>query len=81
MPAYRAVLDRGGLAGPADTVAAGSEADVVRERRRYRDAGTTDVVVSALGDPHARARALDVALDVRGELVPQGPRETRPPAG
>ena len=53
MPAYRAVLDRGGLTGPADTVLAGSEEDVLAGLRRYRDAGTTDVVLHDLA-PHGR---------------------------
>ncbi|GAA1963038.1 TIGR03564 family F420-dependent LLM class oxidoreductase [Amycolatopsis minnesotensis] len=62
MPAYRAVLDRAGLAGPADTVVAGTEAEVVRELRRFRDAGVTDLIVSGLGSPVDRARVRDVVL-------------------
>ncbi|QWF82065.1 TIGR03564 family F420-dependent LLM class oxidoreductase [Amycolatopsis sp. CA-230715] len=62
MPAYRAVLDRAGLAGPADTVVAGTEAEVVRELRRFRDAGVTDLVVSGLGSPVERARVRDAVI-------------------
>jgi 5,10-methylenetetrahydromethanopterin reductase len=49
MPAYRAVLDRAGLRGPADTVVAGTEEEVAKEFARFRDAGVTDLVISALG--------------------------------
>jgi 5,10-methylenetetrahydromethanopterin reductase len=60
LPAYRAVLDRGGLSGAADTVVAGSEATVLRELRRFRDAGATDLVISAAGQPDERQRTLDL---------------------
>jgi F420-dependent oxidoreductase-like protein len=60
LPAYRAVLDRGGLAGPADTVVAGSEAEVTRELERFRDAGVTDLIVTPLGTPQERERVLDL---------------------
>jgi 5,10-methylenetetrahydromethanopterin reductase len=49
LPAYRAILDRGGLSGPADTLVAGDEAAVLRELRWFRDAGTTDLVVVPVG--------------------------------
>ncbi|MDQ0376135.1 TIGR03564 family F420-dependent LLM class oxidoreductase [Amycolatopsis thermophila] len=62
LPAYRAVLDRGGLRGPADTVVAGDEAQVLRELRRFRDAGVTDLIISPLT---ARERLLEVALEAR----------------
>ena len=65
LPAYRAVLDRGGLSSPADTVVAGSETAVLRELRRFRDAGATDLVVSALGQPDERERVLDVIAQAR----------------
>ena len=60
LPAYRAVLDRGGLAGPADTIIAGSETVVRKEVQRFRDAGATDLIISALGSPEERERVLDV---------------------
>jgi 5,10-methylenetetrahydromethanopterin reductase len=60
LPAYRAMLDRGGLSGPADTVVAGTEATVLRELRQFRDAGVTDLIVSPLGSPQDRDRVLDV---------------------
>ena len=65
MPAYRAVLDRGGLSGPADTVVAGTEEQVARELGRFRDAGATDLVVSALGTAPERERVLEVVTGLR----------------
>jgi 5,10-methylenetetrahydromethanopterin reductase len=63
MPAYRAVFERGGVAGPADTIVAGSAEQVHRELARFRDAGTTDLVVAPLTDVEA---VLDVAQDLQG---------------
>lgn len=65
LPAYRAMLDRGGVSGPADTVVAGPETVVLRELQRYRDAGATDLIVSALGTPAERRRVLDVIAQAR----------------
>ncbi|WP_236788184.1 LLM class flavin-dependent oxidoreductase [Amycolatopsis sp. GM8] len=58
VPAYRAILDRGGLSGPADTLVAGPEDVVRREIQRFRDAGVTDLVIAPVGDPR---HVLDVA--------------------
>ncbi|WP_236788186.1 TIGR03564 family F420-dependent LLM class oxidoreductase [Amycolatopsis sp. GM8] len=49
-PAYRAVLERDGSSGPADTLVAGPEEVVHREIRRFADAGTTDLLVAPYGD-------------------------------
>ncbi|MFC5060595.1 LLM class flavin-dependent oxidoreductase [Actinomycetospora atypica] len=62
MPAYRAVLDRAGLQGPADTLVVGTEEEVARELRAFADAGTTDLVVSPLGSEGAHV--LEVAREV-----------------
>lgn len=48
IPSYRNVIAREGLASVADLAAIGSEERVVRQLRRYRDAGATDVVISPL---------------------------------
>lgn len=61
LPAYRKILDRGGLSGPADTVIAGDETVVREEFRRFAEAGATDLVVFPFGTPEERARVLDVA--------------------
>jgi 5,10-methylenetetrahydromethanopterin reductase len=60
LPAYRAVLDRGGLSSPAETVIAGPEEAVLRELRRFRDAGATDLVTSIPSPPSERQRTLDL---------------------
>ncbi|MCK9896059.1 TIGR03564 family F420-dependent LLM class oxidoreductase [Frankia sp. AgB32] len=67
-PAYRAVLDREGLRGVEETIVVGDEADVERALRRYADAGSTELLVSVLGDPAERARTLDVVSGVRATL-------------
>ena len=38
---------------------------MLRELRRFRDAGATDLVVSALGQPDERERVLDVIAQAR----------------
>ena len=65
LPAYRAVLDRGGLSGPADTIVAGDEATVLRELARFRDAGATDLIVSPLGSAEERRRVLEAVTTLR----------------
>ena len=42
LPSYRAMLDREGVAGPADVAIAGDEAAVGAELDRLRDIGVTD---------------------------------------
>lgn len=61
LPAYRVMLDRGGLTGPADTVVAGGEDVVRRELGRFRDAGVTDLIVTPVGSAAERERTLEVA--------------------
>jgi len=60
LPAYRAVLDRGGLSSPAETVVTGPEEAVLRELQRFRDAGATDLVISIASPPSERQRTLDL---------------------
>jgi F420-dependent oxidoreductase-like protein len=60
LPAYRAMLDRGGLSGPADTLVAGDETVVRQEFRRFAEAGTTDLIVIPVGSPEEQARVVDV---------------------
>lgn len=64
LPAYRAVLDRGGLSGPADAVITGPEKTVLDELRRFRDAGATDLVISIATPPGERQRTLDLITQV-----------------
>jgi F420-dependent oxidoreductase-like protein len=48
LPAYRAMLDREGIAGPEDLLVAGSEGAVREGLARFGAAGATDVRVGAL---------------------------------
>lgn len=48
IPSYRNVIAREGAASVADLAAIGPEESVVRQLRRYRDAGATDLVISPL---------------------------------
>ncbi|TDW90366.1 F420-dependent oxidoreductase-like protein [Kribbella pratensis] len=63
MPAYRAVLDRGGKAGPADTAVLGDEETVAKELQRFADAGTTEFLVCPVGTDAERARTIQFAHD------------------
>ena len=42
LPSYRAMLDREGVAGPADVAVVGSEEEVTAQIRRFADAGATE---------------------------------------
>jgi len=44
IPSYRATLDRGGAAGPADVALVGGEEELERGLRRFEEAGVTDFV-------------------------------------
>ncbi len=46
IPSYRAALDRGGAAGPADVAVAGDERAIAAGVAAYRDAGVTDFVAA-----------------------------------
>jgi F420-dependent oxidoreductase-like protein len=60
MPSYRAMLDKEGLAGPADLALVGDEKALDAGLARMRDAGTTDFIASIVpSDPGADARTLD----------------------
>lgn len=67
LPAYRAILDRGHLSGPADTVITGREEAVLAEFRRFRDAGATDLVISVAAPPGDHQRTLDVIAQAATE--------------
>jgi 5,10-methylenetetrahydromethanopterin reductase len=67
LPAYRAVLDRGGLSSPAQTVITGPEEAVLRELRRFRDAGATDLVISIASPPGERQRTLDLIVQAAND--------------
>jgi len=62
LPAYRRVLERGGVESPADVALIGDTAEVARGLARLRDLGVDDfnaVIVPVREDPGARERTLD----------------------
>ncbi|TCC22396.1 hypothetical protein [Kribbella sindirgiensis] len=63
MPAYRAVLDRGGKAGPEETAVLGDEEAVAKEIQRFKDAGTTEFLVCPVGPDAERERTIRFTLD------------------
>ncbi|GAA3145322.1 alkanesulfonate monooxygenase SsuD/methylene tetrahydromethanopterin reductase-like flavin-dependent oxidoreductase (luciferase family) [Kribbella aluminosa] len=63
MPAYRAVLDRGGTAGPEDTAVVGDEAAVAKQLQRYKDAGTTEFLFCPVGTDTEVERTIRFAHD------------------
>ncbi|HEY6203357.1 MAG TPA: TIGR03564 family F420-dependent LLM class oxidoreductase [Candidatus Limnocylindria bacterium] len=76
LPAYRAMLDREGAAGPADVAIVGDQDAIGEHLERLAEAGATDFIASpyALGEHDAR---LDSAL---GALVSIGAQlSARPP--
>jgi F420-dependent oxidoreductase-like protein len=63
LPAYRAMLDRGGNEGPQDTAVLGDEATVAREIERYAAAGTTEFLLCPVGTAEEQERTTQFALD------------------
>jgi F420-dependent oxidoreductase-like protein len=59
IPVYRAVLDREGVAGPADVSVVGDEQSVTGQLRRLSDIGATDFVAIPTGTSDDRRRTLD----------------------
>jgi F420-dependent oxidoreductase-like protein len=60
LPSYRAMLDKEGLAGPADLALVGDEKTLDAGLARLASAGVTDFVASIVtSDPGADARTLD----------------------
>jgi 5,10-methylenetetrahydromethanopterin reductase len=59
IPVYRAVLDREGVAGPADVSVVGDEASVTSQLARLEEVGATDFVAIPTGDDTDRRRTLD----------------------
>jgi F420-dependent oxidoreductase-like protein len=67
LPSYRAMLDREGVAGPADVAVVGDEEAVARELARLRDGGATDFVAVLVGGVDERVRTLALLQELRGE--------------
>jgi F420-dependent oxidoreductase-like protein len=64
VPAYRAMLDRQGVAGLEELVIAGDGSAVERELRRYADAGATELMAYPVGPEDDRARTIEVLADL-----------------
>lgn len=64
LPAYRAIMDRGGAAGAEDTAVLGDEEAVARQIQRFADAGTTEFMVAPVGTPEQQARTIAFAHDL-----------------
>lgn len=58
-PAYRAVFDREGVAGPGDVSIAGDEAYLESQLHRLADIGVTEFVGIPFGDAETQERTLD----------------------
>lgn len=59
-PAYRAILDREGVASVADVCLIGDEDTVASQLRRFADIGVTEFVGSPLGDPATSQRTTEL---------------------
>jgi 5,10-methylenetetrahydromethanopterin reductase len=56
LPSYRAMLDREGVAGPADVAMVGDEAAVRGQVEHLDEIGATDLVANIYGSPEERVR-------------------------
>jgi F420-dependent oxidoreductase-like protein len=56
LPSYRAMLDREGVAGPADVAIVGSETEVERQLVALESAGATDLCASVFGSTEQKER-------------------------
>ncbi|MEV0699342.1 hypothetical protein AB0I53_15690 [Saccharopolyspora sp. NPDC050389] len=66
LPAYRAVLDRQGLAGPEDVAVIGDDATVERALRRYAEAGATELVAVPFGTDEEQRRTRRLMATLNG---------------
>ena len=69
MPSYRAMLDKSGLAEPADYVLIGNEDRVAESLRQYAAAGVTDCGLLVAGGGETRSRGLDFIASLNGSLA------------
>jgi F420-dependent oxidoreductase-like protein len=70
LPSYRGMLDREGLAGPADLAIAGDEKTLDAGLARLREAGVTDFIAAIMpSDPGADQRTLDY---LQSRIEPSG---------
>lgn len=60
LPSYRAMLDREGVAGPADVALVGDEDAVLEQLAALEEAGATEFQAAIFGDADARARTFEL---------------------
>lgn len=65
VPEYRAMLDREGVAGPADVLMIGTEDVVAKHIDQLRDTGITDLMLAPIGDPAEQQRTTEFLTMVR----------------
>ena len=65
LPAYRAVLDREGVASPSGIAVVGDEAELAAGVDRLRDAGVTDLQITPFGDEDERRRTVQFLATLR----------------
>ncbi len=67
LPSYRAMLDREGVAGPADIALVGDENHLRGQMDRLRDIGVTEFNAAVIDvEPGARERTLDFLASLKG---------------
>ncbi len=67
LPSYRAMLDREGVAGPADIALVGDENHLRGQMDRLRDIGVTEFNAAVIDvEPGARDRTLDFLASLKG---------------
>ncbi|HWD82749.1 MAG TPA: TIGR03564 family F420-dependent LLM class oxidoreductase [Kribbella sp.] len=59
VPEYRAMLDREGVAGPADVLLAGDEEALTKHLDRIRDTGVTDAMLAPVGTADEQRRTTE----------------------
>jgi F420-dependent oxidoreductase-like protein len=60
LPSYRAMLDREGVAGPADVAMVGDEVTVSKEVERLVGAGVTELLAAPFGSADEQRRTVDL---------------------
>lgn len=65
LPSYRAVMDREGVAEPADLALIGSAEQIIDGLGRYAEAGTTEVAVNRVGNAAQNEATLEALRDLR----------------
>jgi 5,10-methylenetetrahydromethanopterin reductase len=64
LPSYRAMLDREGVAGPADVSVVGDESSVADQLARLEEGGATDFLGAVIGVGEERARTLGLLAEL-----------------